>query len=185
MRWYSLCTAQYKRFKQTVQQRPAMNPGNTAYFPTAPPVRSLHFPQHRAGLSLRPAALPLLQGPLLPTPAARHRGCPLPAGLAPAPRLAPPAPWSHLPVGAGVAAPMARVDFVPAEAAQLDPAWERRVGRKELGERAGEGKRKTQPSGGLPAADGPGWGGRSCPGTYFMMAALQSRAAARPKRKGG
>lgn len=71
----------------------------TATPPAAPgsaSVRGLRFPQHRTGLSLslKPPVLPLLQGPLLLAPAARHRCRPLPAGLALA---SPPAPGLTLP----------------------------------------------------------------------------------------
>lgn len=65
-------------------------------------------------------------------------------------------PRPHLPVSAGVAAAMARVDLVPAEAAQLDPARERRVrgGRGLPGEAAGTPRRPPRGGWARIAADG-------------------------------
>lgn len=75
----------------------------------------------------------------------------------PVPRLPPPRgarlglparPRPHLAVGAGVAAPMARVDLVPAETAQLDPAGERRVrGESVLAEEEGAALQRPPRSG--------------------------------------
>lgn len=85
-------------------------------------------------------------------------------------------PRPHLAVGARVATPMARVDLVPAEAAQLDPAQERRIsGERTLAAKDGAGPRRMAPDRAAGSRHGP----------YFMMAAAPRRAAAGPKRKRG
>lgn len=76
---------------------------------------------------------------------------------------------------------MARVDLVPAEAAQLDPARERRV-RGESGLAEGEG---ADPPAASPRRMAPDGAAGSRQGSYFMMAAAPRRAAAGPKRKRG
>lgn len=106
------------------------------------------------------------------TPAAQRCSRQLTAGAARKPRSAPgfllgkarprssgappAAPRPHLAIRAGVAAAMARVDLIPAEAAQLDPARKTKVSRKHRPAAEGSAVAPRPPRGGWRRIGRPG-----------------------------